>query len=513
MFDFRFEGDNTITLLEQPDVAKREVKPVWAEELNILGVDKFFNYPRSCKDPLLWRCASRYYYCGIPVFKTKYIDPDTQPNIQILDSLYKEFKPINIKKLIDRNEKLLEKVLDITITEANKTLDTIEENIDTFICGYSGGKDSTVLLDVVLKLIPLKKLIIQNNDTGMEYTKTIEFVQSVIKDLLCEHPEIRFQTISSDLPATRTWRIIGFPSRMLRWCCRVHKSAPTIRYSIEHSLGRILQIFGQRRAESAQRSEYQSLSKGELGELAFHPILDWSSAEVWLYIFYKNLPFNPLYKSGLTRVGCFLCPMSSGISCFFSKRIEPERTKQLQEIVASQSRIHPRHKDIFKEVRNGLCFEAWKGQRGGRYLDILPRGLVERTRVVPLIREEEAARDWLKVGDLTWQKEWVVSGKKSIIEKGYAIKALFCVGCGVCAAFCKQQAISFVDVESKDGRRRPVIDFDKCIKCYNCLYTGVGYDRCFAHSRQRLNKKETIERIKHEYPKADLLSLPEEIES
>jgi phosphoadenosine phosphosulfate reductase len=45
------------------------------------------------------------------------------------------------------------------------------------------------------------------------------------------------------------------------------------------------------------------------GQRSANPILDWTSFEVWLYIYFNNLVINNAYKKGSQRVGCLCCPM------------------------------------------------------------------------------------------------------------------------------------------------------------------------------------------------------------
>jgi phosphoadenosine phosphosulfate reductase len=40
-----------------------------------------------------------------------------------------------------------------------------------------------------------------------------------------------------------------------------------------------------------------------------NPIIEWTDDEVWEYIKLFNLPYNPLYDQGFSRVGCIGCPM------------------------------------------------------------------------------------------------------------------------------------------------------------------------------------------------------------
>jgi phosphoadenosine phosphosulfate reductase len=42
-----------------------------------------------------------------------------------------------------------------------------------------------------------------------------------------------------------------------------------------------------------------------------HPIIDWSTHDVWGLIRSEGLPYCSLYDEGFDRVGCILCPMQS----------------------------------------------------------------------------------------------------------------------------------------------------------------------------------------------------------
>lgn len=42
-----------------------------------------------------------------------------------------------------------------------------------------------------------------------------------------------------------------------------------------------------------------------------------------------------------------------------------------------------------------------------------------------------------------------------------------CCGCSACFAICSMDAISMI--EDEEGFEYPLIDADKCIRCYKCL--------------------------------------------
>ncbi len=87
-----------------------------------------------------------------------------------------------------------------------------------------------------------------------------------------------------------------------------------------------MMITGVRGDESTSRAEYDELSLGKKmpGQHSFHPLLEWSSAEVFLYIYSQELPMNTAYKYGFNRVGCIMCPNSSEKHEYIKKQCFPE---------------------------------------------------------------------------------------------------------------------------------------------------------------------------------------------
>ena len=76
---------------------------------------------------------------------------------------------------------------------------------------------------------------------------------------------------------------------------------------------KVMVFDGVRAEESDARSTYTMISDGNKHAVQFNcsPILEWSSCELFLYIFKYGLLFNKLYRYGAYRVGCKLCPMAS----------------------------------------------------------------------------------------------------------------------------------------------------------------------------------------------------------
>ena len=80
-----------------------------------------------------------------------------------------------------------------------------------------------------------------------------------------------------------------------------------------------MDFVGVRAHESATRATYdeENFGKKQKGQYSHNPILEWTSAEIWLYIFSHDLPINNTYKKGNSRAGCLFCPMGGGKSDSF----------------------------------------------------------------------------------------------------------------------------------------------------------------------------------------------------
>ena len=93
-----------LTMRSTEDTLSVSPRPVFFEELDLLGLDKFWNYPKS-KEPLLWACDRRYFYKGKLVLEAKGGNIYDEPQLIFTDvGKNLKIKPINLDKLCKRNE-------------------------------------------------------------------------------------------------------------------------------------------------------------------------------------------------------------------------------------------------------------------------------------------------------------------------------------------------------------------------------------------------------------------------
>lgn len=217
-----------------------------------------------------------------------------------------------------------------------------------WIIGFSGGKDSTALLQLTwyaLREIPKEKRIkpihVVCNDTLVENPKIVEWIDQSLDN-------IDKQARKEELPITvvKTTPVLedsfwvnlvgkGYPSptNSFRWCTERLKIKPTSRYikqQIEQN-GEVIILLGTREDESSNRKksmekyqiDRQRLKRHVDLDLAyvFTPLRFVTTQELWQYLLQAPSPWNgsnrdlvTLYKNG-TGGDCPLVIDTSTPSC------------------------------------------------------------------------------------------------------------------------------------------------------------------------------------------------------
>ncbi len=157
-------------------------------------------------------------------------------------------------------------------------------------CGiaFSGGKDSTVLLDLVRKID--ENIVCVFLDHGRHFPETYEFVKSI--------PNM--QTISKT-----DWE----PDPVS--CCAQVK-IELIKTAVRELELDVLFV-GIRRDEHPARN-VKSYEEAFQTHVRVYPILDWTEKDVWQYLNSRDIPTNQLYRKGYRSVGCVNCSSVGGDS-------------------------------------------------------------------------------------------------------------------------------------------------------------------------------------------------------
>ena len=372
MYEYHWD-EETGGLLLTTNQAKfsKEPRPVYYRELDILGFDAFWNYPKDDYAPLMWAEANNYIYKGRLVAKTKGGSLYTKPEIVILD----EPEPnggmlefVDIQAMCDKNRSILETLVQETIKKIYNTYMDYRRRVDIYYVAFSGGKDSVVTLDLVQRALPHDVFLVLFGDTQMEFSDTYDLVEK--QKEICAKENIRFITAKSEQAPEYTWREFGTPSQTMRWCCSVHKTAPQIlalRKLTGNPSFRGMAFTGIRGDESVSRSQYDDITYGgkHKGQYSFHAILEWSSAEVFLYIYENKLLLNETYKKGNSRAGCLVCPMATSKNFFFKEQSYqgnpnlPFTTSKYNEIILeTTSKFFSTEKGFFQQKK--IKSTLWK---------------------------------------------------------------------------------------------------------------------------------------------------------
>ncbi len=184
---------------------------------------------------------------------------------------------------------------------------------------FSGGKDSLVTLLLVKDVVKDPKILFV--DTGLEFPETVEHTKRVAQDLCVE--------LIVEHAGDAFWQAFGYfgpPGRDYRWCCKTCKLGPTAKLIRERFPGGCVTFLGQRKYESDQRYRQPNILENPWvpGQIGASPIKGWTALHVWLYILSRGVEANPLYREGLERVGCWLCPASELWEFGFVAKKHPE---------------------------------------------------------------------------------------------------------------------------------------------------------------------------------------------
>lgn len=234
-----------------------------------------------------------------------------------------------------------------------------DENPDRpWVIGFSGGKDSTALLQLVwysLKKVPAelrwpREIYVICNDTLVENPKVVEYVNGVLDKIEEEAARqsmpvyvIRTRPVLED---TFWLNSIGkgypAPNKIFRWCTERLKINPTTKFIKEKisEKGEVIILLGTREAESTNRAKsmkkYEKRGKRLRNHIlnnayVFAAIKDLNTEEVWEYLMAVPSPWGAsnkvlaqLYRNansgdcplvidkttascGNSRFGCWVC--------------------------------------------------------------------------------------------------------------------------------------------------------------------------------------------------------------
>lgn len=295
------------------------------------------------------------------------------------------------------------------------------------VVSVSGGKDSTATLLIALARIPRDRVVPIFCDTGNEHAQTYQYLDDLetilglrITRLKADFREeiarkrmfiARDQRTGRDSSGRRVrWsnkakrRALAvlhptgnpfldlclwkgrFPSRKAQFCTEELKR----NMAVEFQLGlidqghRVVSWQGVRRDESAARANVKDFERIAPRMYVHRPIAAWTALQVFAHCTAAGVPHNPLYRQGMSRVGCMPCinvrkDELKEIAQRFPDEID--RIEEWERLVSaaskrgfstlrSESHDAQDRRQVFADM-NVRAFVEWsKTSRGGRQADL-----------------------------------------------------------------------------------------------------------------------------------------------
>lgn len=238
--------------------------------------------------------------------------------------------------------------LDVKIKKTKLRIIEWYEHFDGNVyVSFSGGKDSTVLLDIARQVYPNIKAVFVN--TGLEYPEIIEFVKT-IENVEWIKPDERFDIVikkygypvvskkvsrmirdlqnpteknknsrnlyitgdkidgskTKSFKLSNKWiKLIDAPFKVSEQCCNKIKKDPIHKYEKQYKLKGIV---GTMASDSEQRrNSYLITGCNSFKTGKSTPIGFWNEQDIWDYIKQNDVKYSKIYDKGIKRTGCMFC--------------------------------------------------------------------------------------------------------------------------------------------------------------------------------------------------------------
>lgn len=499
-----------------------DIRPVFPKEKLLLGIILEEEDPLTFSESSVWCSKSRYIIDGekktislrelnrLPLNEFLQIRMKYDEYVNQIDTTY--FNDMK-QKFIKANKARYNQINEESVRYINtfKTRYPLEE----MFVSFSGGKDSTVTSHIVTKALGTNNIIHIFGDTTLEFQKTHEYIKRFRSNEKTKGiPMISAKNREQDFE--ELCKVIGPPSRVMRWCCTVFKTGAisrTISLAFKDKTN-ILTFYGIRRSESASRSKYERESESPkiAKQTVVSPIIDWIDFDVWLYILTEDIDFNEAYELGYSRVGCWCCPNNGSWSEILAKIFMYDKYTNWRDILVGFAKQIGKP-DAEEYVDSG----NWKARQGGNGLELSETSIVA---FEPCVAEDNAFNYELQKpitedlyelfkpfgyinkelgnkrlgqvyvldknnnvvlilqGRIGTNKLKVTINKQNLaktrsVKEGEGkiqcqiTKYQMCMECRACEGVCKYNAISLKN--NIEGNIKYKINDEKCVRCGDCV--------------------------------------------
>lgn len=185
------------------------------------------------------------------------------------------------------------------------TIQEIQKRIKSY---HEAGKRMFVTSSFQTHSIPLLHLLSEMPEpidvmfinTGFHFPETLMF-----RDQIGQMLNLDVINVESHIPKAQqvdengNFYFVSDPD----YCCYLNKTQPLEPYLQKYDVW----ISGVRAGQSKTRSQMAVEAEAPFNSLRFHPILDWTSKDIFYYRKEHHLPEHPLDKYGYQSIGCSPC--------------------------------------------------------------------------------------------------------------------------------------------------------------------------------------------------------------
>ena len=229
---------------------------------------------------------------------------------KMLHCVFKKYNDVVMTAINNNSDStMLTKISLSILSEIKKVL-----RDDVIHVMFSGGKDSLVLLDLTLKVIPKEQVkVIFIEVLGNTHEKNMSYVHEIVKGYF-EIPKENFVYLKHSEDFYKSVIKWGWPGPRRKWCMNVYKRIVLNRYFKDNHSEKPIVFVGTKVKDSRRRLK-RFIADGILLDklwwnYAIRPLAHFSTTHVYEYIKLNRLPICPLYSELGESGNCVYCPFN-----------------------------------------------------------------------------------------------------------------------------------------------------------------------------------------------------------